>query len=934
MRGLNTKVNQVYASVSSSEYDFIGFAETWLSDAVSDSELFPDSYSVIRKDRNFNRTNTTKGGGVLLAYKSDYVVQSIDLSIINQNFPFIDILGAKCTSLQTTLSIYVIYIPPHININEYEQFLELLSDVVVLQPNLLILGDFNAPNYCKNSIIDNQTRIINNFIEFSSTKQLNNINNNSDRILDLIISNLNCRVTRDSLPLVSEDIYHPSLRILVCFESIRKFKSNFSYSYNFKRAIFTGLYNAFSYIDWSFLDQFSDPNDMCKAFYDKLYYLFDLYVPKYRNSRRTYPVWYTPELIRNIKLKEFYYKNFKKFKLNYHYVEFSRLRKITKNQIANSFKFYLESVENSIINDTQNFWSYVQNKRGTSRIPGKINFNNNTFEDPNDIVNAYAQYFKSVFEKPKDIPYNHLNFPNLVNIDIHHITSNEILTSIKKLPNKPTSGRDMIPSFLVKDCANCIVTPLYKIFNLILSTQIFPDVWKIARICPVLKGGDGSEVTNYRPISILNNFAKVLEMSVYTSIFPQIKPLISNFQHGFMPCRSTVTNLIEFYEDVAEIVDKRGQVDVVYTDFSKAFDKIDHPTLLSKLRRLGISQNLLNLFSSYLENRLQTVFYNGYYSNYFKSTSGVPQGSNLGPLLFLIFINDIADNVDCKTLLFADDLKIYTAVSGYHDAANLQNQLNKLSQWCQKNNLLLNASKCKTCSFTRKTNPILYNYTINNVDLQRCEEIKDLGVTFDVKLDFVVHICNTIKAASKNLGFIVRNCQTFTNETALKTLYYSLVRSKLEYAAVVWNPHYEVHIAALEKVQRKFLKFLSFKREGLYPPRGFDNLVLLQRFNMEPLRLRRVNCGLIFLYKLLNNKIDSPSLLQKINFLVHNENSRNNSLFYTSAARTNLLLNSPIHFMCQNYNLLASDCDIHFDSLSEIVRISNLNYFLVLQTLN
>lgn len=567
------------------------------------------------------------------------------------------------------------------------------------------------------------------------------------------------------------------------------------------------------------------------------------------------------------------------------------------------------------------FWSFVNNKKGKTRIPGTMRHNDEELHNPQDIVEAFSRLFEQAFPHSEpndtiDIDLNiGVNFPSL---NVNNLSEEEITDSIKKLKNKMTSGPDCIPSFLIRDCAYVLCQPLKILFNLSLKLGTFPDIWKKARVCPILKQGDSSDIANYRPITLLCNFAKVFEMSLYNRIYPLVKNVISVDQHGFMEKRSTTTNLLCFTQCLSDNIDMRGQVDVIYTDFSKAFDRIDHCLLLSKLQLYGCSTVLVQFFSSYLTNRLNYVTYNGFTSNPYTVTSGVPQGSNLGPLFFALFVNDLNDTLSCKKLFFADDLKIFASINSIDDCHMLQRELNKVAQWCHLNSLVLNITKCKVVTYSRKDELIDYDYHIDTQSLSRTDSTRDLGVFFDSKLSFAKHIELTVSSSMKTLGFILRLSQVFHDNGVLIKLFYCYIRSKLEYCSLIWSPIYEYQVKSIESVLRKFLKFLCFRTDGRYPNRGCDQTYLLNRFNFDSLQFRRQFYSVKFLYLLIHNRVDCPPALSQLNFLVPRAASRNPLTFYCQPARTNIMLKSPIFVICSNYNSICDTCDIFNCSINTI----------------
>lgn len=401
-----------------------------------------------------------------------------------------------------------------------------------------------------------------------------------------------------------------------------------------------------------------------------------------------------------------------------------------------------------------------------------------------------------------------------------------------------------------------------------------------------LQKGCKRDVSNYRGIAALCAVSKLFELIVLEFITHNCSLYISETQHGFMPKRSTTTNLLSYISFVTRCIQDRLQVDAIYIDLSAAFDKINHKIAVAKLEKLGFSGAFLSWLRSYLVGRTMSVKIGDCISSPFFVSSGVPQGSHLGPFIFLLYINDVNLSLECFKLSYADDFKLYNVIKCDNDTALLQKQLDVFVVWCKNNKMILNASKCSSISFSRKHTITEFNYHIGEVTLNRVKSIKDLGVMVDYKLTFNDHISYIVSKASKSLGFIFRVAKHFSDIHCLKSLYCSLVRSVLEYAAIVWAPFYQNSIQRIESIQRKFLRFALRNlhwRDPLHLPSYIDRCQLI---HLNLLSTRRDVCKLLFVSDLIQCRIDCSNLSEKLNFDIHIRTLRSHLFFRLPTNRT------------------------------------------------
>ena len=422
------------------------------------------------------------------------------------------------------------------------------------------------------------------------------------------------------------------------------------------------------------------------------------------------------------------------------------LRMEKKNNYSNQLSLYKH--------DTQNTWKIIKDAMNLSKNKHsitKIKSNDTTIDDPISMANSCNTYFSTIGENlAQTIPpsnkefFDFLGSPNLNCLFFVPTHRNEIIDIVTSLNNNKSAGHDEINNYLLKGIINSIADPLVHIFNLSLISGLVPDSMKIAKVIPLFKKGDKEDTNNYRPISLLSTISKILEKLIYNRIvkFFQLHKIFSNLQFGFRKKHSTIHALLTFIEKVTHSLDNFSHTVGIFLDFSKAFDTIDHDILLYKLSHYGVRGKALEWFRSYLSNRKQYVNLNDYKSHMQYIKDGVPQGSLLGPLLFLVYINDFHRSSDVLSfILFADDSNLFYSHPDPYILANTLNiELNKVTQWIKANKLSLNMQKTKYMLFSNSIEQLPINIIFDDTPLEEVTDIKFLGIIVDNKLSWKLHI--------------------------------------------------------------------------------------------------------------------------------------------------------------------------------------------------
>ena len=504
----------------------------------------------------------------------------------------------------------------------------------------------------------------------------------------------------------------------------------------------------------------------------------------------------------------------------------------------------------SIKTNPKYFFSYAK-KFSTTRtkigpLLNKLNVYTNSSAEMAEILSTQ---YSSVFSKPSASPYHSIeekkDIPTLTDIQF---TKEDIIDAIDELTNNAASGPDGLAAIFLKKCKIPLSGPLFQLWRDCIDLGITPWKLKEAHIIPIHKGGHQGLASNYRPIALTSHIIKVFEKVIrnYVVKFLDETNAFNVNQHGFRAGRSCLSQLLTHYDNIITLLEKNVNVDTIYLDFAKAFDKVDHSIVLKKLSLLGIRGKLLSWIESFLTTRTQKVMVNGFLSEPAPVISGVPQGSVLGPLLFLILIGDIDRNIaDSFISSFADDTRLSRAVSGVTEASFLQTDLEKIYEWSVENNMQFNAKKFEVLRYGQDD---VLKCTTSYISsdgsvIPEKDHVRDLGVTMSNDGSFRQHITNMCTSARNMCSWILR---TFHSRSAdlMLTLWKSLVLPILDYCSQLWSPTKVGQIQEIEDIQKSFTRKIWHVNRGDYWER-------LNSFKLYSLQRRRERYRIIYVWKIL-----------------------------------------------------------------------------------
>lgn len=841
----------------------VALTETWLN--ASNENLFTlNGYNFVGK----SRLNKIGGGvGIFLNANLNYKIRN-DLSVMNE---FIECIFVEITQLNASnIIIGSVYRPPNSDVTLFNSAMSTICEKISEKKSNLsfLAGDFNLDLLKVNQHIPTCEflNLLNSHSFLPTIKYPTRITDFSTTLIDNIFVNSIAHAF-DSAIIYSDISDH--LPIAVRFSMHLEQRKPIStldrrlYSPQSITNFCAALYD----ISWDDVitcaDVDGDASESYSVFHSKFIALFDEHFPLTSNrySKRSSPrqEWITKGLIKSCNRKSALYKKFianPSQAMKRKYVKYrNKLKTLLMKAKIDYYKNRIASASGNL-RQTWKLINGVLNNSQPDKFVSNFTKDGEIIRSAKDIVEHFNDFFVNVGNKlanliPAETKHysTYMPLPQLNSFSFFPTDPNEVKSIVANFVKKSSYGYDGVPVDIMKSVINPIAAPLSSIINCSIRTGVFPDNLKIAKVCPVHKSGSESAFENYRPISVLPSFSKVYEKVVYNRLenFVSKNKLLSNSQYGFRPKHSTYMPILDIYDKISQSVDCGKFAVGIFIDLAKAFDTINHDILCCKLERYGVRGIALQWFRNYLTNRSQYVYFNGVSSSLKSVLCGVPQGSILGPLLFLLYINDI---VRCSSvlnfILFADDTNLfYSSVNFDELVITLNTELDKLCTWFRANKLSLNVKKTNFIMFGKKSKAYQDNEVkilLNGIPIERVHTSKFLGIFLDDDLNWKFHISQISLKVSRSIGVLNKVKKLFSKEI-LRTLYFTMIQPHLIYCNIVWGGATQLAINRLIVLQKRAVRIVSHSNYRAPTAAIFKELKILTIEDIHKMQLA------LFVYK-------------------------------------------------------------------------------------
>ena len=812
----------------------LGLSESKLGSDVPDNFLLIENYQCFRKDMRCG------AGGLLVYVKSDVVCkQRKDLEVDNFDSIWLEVQPKN----GKPFLVGHIYRNPQSNVTWNESFENQLEQIMAEEKETFILGDFNK-DLLNSQIKGNWTDYMysQGLIQHVN-KPTRVVQNRTSTLIDHIYSNFSDNIKYVDVPEIGlSDHYPVFLTRKISMQGPKNIHYTIKYR-SFKNFDEIKFIEDLQTIPWDVVKVFEDVDDALETWYSLMSDVIDKHIPlkHHRVKRKNQPSWLTSEIIESIKTRD-------RFKALGNQEQYKAWRNKVVNLIQQSKKSNYEKLIEDGKNQPTTIWKLFnelkagKQKNTKENKVNSIKLGNHEIDSPEEIANTFNDFFVNIAENLKEPvpPSDHEKLKNYCSsklpadtfFNMPMLNNEKVLKFLNGLDVSKSTGADDVGPRLLRMAAPFITDSLTYICNLSIKTSTFPDKWKEAKVKPLHKAGPTNELNNFRPISILPTLSKIIEKHAHDSLlkFLEEYKLLHSTQSGFRPNHSCETALVKMIDNWLQALDKGDLVGVIFVDFRKAFDLVDHEILMEKMKFYNINQQALDWFSSYLSNRTQKVCFDNEISNNGHVKYGVPQGSILGPLLFLLFINDLPLYTDVLTDLYADDTTLYDINSSKDEIeARLQKALSDLAVWCRLNGMVINVEKTKAMLITTRQKRCriqdTLHVTLNDIPLSLVSNEKVLGVQLDKNLTWAEHISKVSKKMSTNV-WLLSKIKRYLSVEHRVLFYKSYIQPHLDYANIVWGSAAKTNLMQIERLQRRACRvILNYNVDDIY--KSMDGLRMM-----------------------------------------------------------------------------------------------------------
>ncbi len=859
IRSLNRKLEEIIRILDQSDSEILCISESWLNQSVPDHMVGINGYNLIRSDRTRESGKLT-GGGLIIYYKKELNVTCLEeLTICTPN---IETLWVKLQLKQSRPQyIGLVYRPPDGDVDSATEIL--MNQITAIRArgngDIMLTGDINVD---WNKQRESRTKKLIDFYKISGLKNLINgvtcHNSENESCIDHIAVN-----REEMFELHGIIGLNASDHNLVY--AVRKHpKTRKSYKFIWARSYKTFQHTVFErdiiFENWADVLDEDNVSYAWDNFANKLIKIVDKHAPvKKLKIKDSLPKWVTREYIQACDVRDSLYRTYVKNKSDINKREMKRSRNYVtklKNDLKRDYFKHALRVNKG---NSKKLWQTVNEAFGKTN-----NKSTNITEiagetDQPKMAEVMNDYFTTIAENlargfPHGDPVQTERTTHQPKLQFKHTTEQDVAKLIRQLSDATAVGIDGISPRILKAALTPLSIIISRLINKSLDTGVFPDALKVAKVSPIYKSGDRTDPGNYRPISVLPAVSKLFERIVHTQLSDYLDKysLLSDCQFGFRKNHSTETCCLSMLDKMYRQLDQGRVGGVVFLDLKKAFDTVDHAILLRKLSSIGVSNQSIKWFESYLCNRQQVIKIDQCISSKKRIEYGVPQGSILGPLLFLVFINDLNNCIElCGTSMYADDTAVfYFADDAEELRMSIQYDMQSISYWMTQNRLSLNVAKTKFMmvgSRPRLSRQREFKVSLNRETVENVETFKYLGMILDKHLCFNHHIDHIVNKTTTKLGLLYKTRYLFNEGTALM-LYKSLITPHFDYGSILYEVAPQYQLQRLQTIQNAAARLILLEQPDC------PIYTLHERLKLDTLATRRSKSMVKVIFNCLHDK--------------------------------------------------------------------------------